>query len=125
MKTLIRGQKMDNMNAKKEEFNELKNMLKLLEPELHDLHALIKDMVAIDSPYKQEFNYLKVLGNSERMASVSGDVEKEVTLLVNEFNQFGTILNKIIEDDQVRDLYVSNGLMDRCIDLQKNLENKM
>ena len=122
----MRGQKMDNINiGSEEELNQIKNMLKLLEPEFHDFQVLVKDMVAIDSPYKSEFNYLKALGNSERQALMKGDVKKEVILLMQELNQFGAILNKIVEDDDARDLYVENGLMDRCMTLQKNLENKM
>lgn len=117
---------MDNINiGSEEELNQIKNMLKLLEPEFHDFQVLVKDMVAIDSPYKSEFNYLKALGNSERQALMKGDVKKEVILLMQELNQFGAILNKIVEDDDARDLYVENGLMDRCMTLQKNLENKM
>ncbi|VEG92209.1 hypothetical protein [Legionella spiritensis] len=105
-------------------YNEINNLLKLLEPELHDFKLLVKDMSLVNTPYKNEFNYIKVLANSEHGGLTQTDLEKKVTLIIKELNQFGVLLEKIIADDAASELYVKAGLLDKCINLQNNILNK-
>lgn len=103
--------------------NDVNNLLKLLEPELDDFRAIVRDMVKINSSYRNEFNYMQMLINSEKYALA--DPDKKVNLLIQELNQFGGILAKITEDDEAMELYVNAGLLDKCMEFQKKILNKV
>lgn len=99
----------------------MENLVKMLEPEIKDFQSLIKNMALVNSPYKDEFNYMKVLVNQEKLK----DLEGKIHLVINELNQFGQILEKIVEDDEASEQYVNAGLLDKCIELQKRILSKL
>lgn len=101
----------------------MNNLLIRLEPDLNDLRNLIRNMAQIESNFKSEFNYIRFIVNQE--AALSEDIEKKALLLTQELNQFGALLEKIVEDDQARELYVNAGLLDKCLELKKNIQSKI
>ena len=55
-------------------------------------------------------------------------VETETAALVtriDELNQFGKILDKIVEDDDARDLYIEAGLLEKCEALKERILSKL
>ncbi len=113
----IMGAKMDNIGN-----NDANRLLSLLDAELNDFQKLIKDMAIIDSPYKNEFNYMRILVNQEKFKN---DLEGKLNLLIEELNTFGKIYAKIVEDDEASQLYVKAGLLDKSLDLQKRILSKI
>jgi hypothetical protein len=115
------------MNDKKniDVVHELNNLLQLLAPELSTFKELVKDMAKINSPYQSSFNYIKILVNKGNQQSLQPDIEKTVSSIVEEFNQFGLVLNQISMDDEFSKLYLEEGLMDKCLNLQKNMAKKI
>ncbi|HAT2065481.1 TPA: hypothetical protein ACG2L8_000634 [Legionella pneumophila] len=102
--------------------NDANRLLSLLDAELNDFQKLIKDMAIIDSPYKNEFNYMRILVNQEKFKN---DLEGKLNLLIEELNTFGKIYAKIVEDDEASQLYVKAGLLDKSLDLQKRILSKI
>lgn len=105
--------------------NELNNLLQLLAPELNEFKALVRDMAKIDSPYKNEFNHIKVLINAENQVKSSDYIQKTIALLVKELNEFSIVLNSISDDAHVSQLYADEGLLDKCVHFQKNIKKKL
>lgn len=110
------------MNISKEpnESQELSNLVKTLGPELNAFRALVRDLSSIDSPYKSDFNHIKVLFKFE-----SENIESSAKTMIQEFDVFSDLLEKIVEDDAYRDLYLNKGMLDSCISLKNNIENKL
>ncbi|WP_115708328.1 hypothetical protein [Legionella sainthelensi] len=101
--------------------SDVTNLLSSLEPEFNDFHNLIKDMALVDSSYKKEFTYMKVLVNKGKSTP---NFTRKINLLINELNHFGEVLDKIAEDDEARESYVKVGLLDKSVALQKRILSK-
>ncbi|HGK7612191.1 TPA: hypothetical protein ACJ6J3_16335 [Legionella pneumophila] len=111
---------MDNSNNNRSD--DVNGLLSLLESELNDFQKLIKDMANIESPYKNEFNYMRTLVNQEKFKK---DLEGKLNLLIEELNTFGKIYEKIVDDDEASELYVKAGLLDKSLELQKRILSKL
>lgn len=103
------------------EHNDINSLLSSLDPEIKEFHDLIKSMSLINSPYKNEFNFMRVMVNKEKF----GTFEGKIGLIIDELNQFGKILEKIVEDDNARTLYVESGLLEKCESLQIGILSKV
>ena len=101
--------------------NKLSNVLKLWEPELDDFQNLVKDMSLVDSPYKNEFNDIRSLVKKKP----NQDSKEKIHLLIDELNHFRIIFEKIVEDDDVRELYIKQGLLYKSVALQTRILSKL
>lgn len=104
--------------------DKLDHLLQALHPEFTTLLELAKEMAKINSPYKGDFNYIKVLEQMSKQAREE-DIEKKVKCIVAEFGQFSQILQKISDDAENRELYLNAGLLEKCLNLQKNISRKL
>lgn len=102
--------------------NEINKVLLFLLPELDAFKALAKDMVKINSPYQKEFNYLTILLNMENQ---NNDPQKTIALILEELTHFSQILDKISTDNDAIELYSEDGLLDKYLYLQKNMQDKL
>lgn len=115
---------MNNIEANNA-LNELNNLLQLLAPEFNEFKGLVSDMGKIDSPYKNDFNHIEVLMSREGQITNGSDIHKIITVIMSEFNQFSSILNNISNDEDARQLYADEGLLDKCEHFKNNIEAKL
>lgn len=109
---------MDKLN----EADQINKLLDLLKEEFKNLDLLIGEMSAVESPLKNEFVFMKTIQKNRRF--VAGNLEKNVTLLIQELEQFASILNKILENDEVSESYVKAGLLEKAMQLRDNITSK-
>lgn len=105
--------------------NELEQFLHSLQPVFETLIEISRDMAKINSSYKGDFNYIKVLEQMSAQSARDEDLEKKVKRIVAEFGQFSQILKKISDDTEARELYLNVGLLEKCLNLQKNISQKL
>lgn len=101
---------------------ELNNLLQLLLPEFNAFKAVVQDMVKINSPFQKDFYYMAILQNMKKQLVSEPDLQKTITLIIEELNHFSALLNKISRDNDATELYAKNGILERCVNLQKNIE---
>jgi hypothetical protein len=106
-------------NPEEQVFDE--DVVHLLKSELDDLQKLIINLSKIDSAYKDEFNYLKILHNTEKFFN---DNNIKIRLLIGELNQFGEIYAKIVKSDEICLLYIEAGLLD-SLELLERIKEKV
>lgn len=97
-------------------------LLDTLKPELLTLRSIINELSMIDSPYKAQLNYLKVIANS---ANQTTDQTGKVSYILEELDLFAHLMRTIIDDEQQRESYLNTGFISKCDSLQKNIGAKM
>ncbi len=108
------------------DLNELNNFFQLFLPDFNTFKELVKDMAKISSPYQSDLHHIRIMINTEKQIKNSPDIQKIVTLIIKELNEFSVVLNKISNDeDDVKQLYSNEGLLDKSVNLQKNMVEKL
>lgn len=105
--------------------NDLENLMNNLAPEIDALELLTLNMAKIKSPYQNEFKYIHLLKKMLTKDSTPKSREKIAMTVIQELDEFGTVLTKLAQDDEVRELYTDAGLFDSCLSLQQNIARKL
>jgi len=85
--------------------DKLNNLLLALKPDLVQLKELLKKAKDINSPYQAKFRHLISLTNMQLQLEKKNNIEGYISLIVEELQEIIIILNQVMEDDGVRDLY--------------------
>ncbi|WED43103.1 hypothetical protein [Legionella cardiaca] len=93
--------------------NKLNNLLAVLKPELAELKQLLIKFKLVNSPYKNRFSHLVAIANTQR--AYEGKIEQNVNMITQQLSQILELLNQIVEDDEVRDLYIDAGIFDELL----------
>ena len=100
--------------------SKLFKLMNEISPDLILIESLIGELAKINTPYKNDFVYLRTLTKMIKINN-KADFEYEISLTMKEIDQFGKLLETIIRDEKVSDLYISTGLIDKIVVLIKNI----
>ena len=92
--------------------DKLNNLLLALKPEINELKQLVKTFKTIDSPYKDGFNFLVSLAKFQTQLVTKTNIEEDVKGIISQIEQFTKLMDRIVVDDEARDLYEQAGNFD-------------
>jgi hypothetical protein len=93
-------------------FSKLVKLMNELNPHLMLIEQMIGELAIINSPYKNEFVFLRKQGKLKKI-NQGHNFEYEISLVIREIDQFGKLLETILSDEKVSDLYISTGIVDK------------
>lgn len=114
-----------SVSKDEEALTQLNSLLFSLKPDLEILLTLIKDMSKIDSKYKSSFSHLRMVHKFSEEVQVSASLEDSVNRIIYELQNFGNLVEKIALDADLSELYVKEGLLDRCLALRESMLKKI
>ncbi|MBI2786200.1 MAG: hypothetical protein HYX60_07830 [Legionella longbeachae] len=103
-------------------FDDVKNLLNKLEPELKNFKLLVASMSEVISPYKNQFNFVRTLCKREHYHK---NIEEHVKLIVSEFDTIADLLEKVSNDENVKELYDKNSILEKCLEIRDNILKKI
>ncbi|MFC3909360.1 hypothetical protein ACFORL_09785 [Legionella dresdenensis] len=101
--------------------DKLNNLLQALKPELVRLNGILRTAKDIESPYKNGLMHLVALTNMQFQLEKRQDVEGYVNLIIEELHGIVMLFNRVVEDDDFRELYEKQGIFTAFSEIQKNI----